>query len=140
MKFIDEENAKKENEKDDDLSYIYEIDGEKELEESTTYKVVNSAQEVGKITGQGFGGTSLFIASTSAKEALELADKATLLTTKAAELSVKAGELTAKATQLAIDAKNEAQNMNWIYKAYYYLSQSTSPLSQLASSVGTKAA
>ncbi len=139
VKFIDEENAKKEKEKDDDLSYIYEIDGEKELEESSIDKEIGK-KEAGKITAQGFGGTYLYIASTTAKEALKLSAEATQLTTKAAELSVKAGELTAKATQLAIDAKNEAQNMNWLMKIYYYVSQSTSELSQLASSVGTEAA
>jgi GTP-binding protein EngB required for normal cell division len=139
VKFIDEENAKKEKEKDDDLSYIYEIDGEKELEESSIEKEIGT-KEAGKITAQGFGGTYLYIASTTAKEALKLSAEATQLTTKAAELSVKAGELTAKATQLAIDAKNEAQNMNLLTKIYYYVTQSTSKLSQLASSVGTEAA
>ena len=139
VKFIDEENAKKEKEKDDDLSYIYEIDGEKELEESSIDKEIGK-KEAGKITAQGFGGTYLYIASTTAKEALKLSAEATQLTTEAAELSVKAGELTAKATQLAIDAKNEAQNMNWLMKIYYYVTQSTSELSQLASSVGTEAA
>ena len=82
----------------------------------------------------------MYIASTTAKESLKLSAEATQLTTKAAELSVKAGELTAKATQLAIDAKNEAQNMNLLTKIYYYVTQSTSKLSQLASSVGTEAA
>ena len=143
VKFIDEENAEKEKEKekDDDLSYIYQIDGDKELEESQTkFNVGNNAKEVGKITGQGIGSTYLIIASTSANEVAKLTANATQLTAKAAELSFKATELTAKATQLGIEAKNEYQNMNWFMKAYYYFSQSTTQLSKLASSAGTEAA
>ena len=143
VKFIDEENAEKEKEKekDDDLSYIYQIDGDKELEESQTkFNVGNNAKEVGKITGQGIGSTYLIIASTSANEVAKLTANATQLTAKAAELSFKATELTAKATQLGIEAKNEYQNMNWLLKLYYSFSQSTTQLSKLASSAGTEAA
>ena len=59
---------------------------------------------------------------------------------KAAKLSTEASKLTAQHVQLIKDVVNESQNMNWLYKEYYYITQSATPLSELASTLGTQAA
>ena len=139
--FIDEENDKKEKkrEKEDNSSYIHEINGEKELEETTENKVINGFRCFEGISSCTSGGVSLVKASTSAIKAVDLTAKATELGVKTAQLTVKAADYTAKAAQLAAEAATEAKNMDVFSKIFYAVTKITPPLSKAASTAGVQA-
>ena len=127
----------KKKEKDYYSSCTNKIDGKKLIKEPTERIVGNTAKGLGELTAQGIGGNSLVNTLINAGK---LSEKATELGIKAAELSEKASQLAAQYGQLVKDVANESQNMNWFYKAYYYITQTATPISKAAFNVGTQAA
>ena len=130
-KFIDDENVKKEKnkKKEDNEGYVYEIDGDKALEESTEYKTVNSIKcttEMGSLTS---GGISLGV---STAQAINVAN----LTAKATQLGAEASELAANAAMLAAKAKD----VNIFMKGWYFITGTTSAASKMAASAAAEAA
>ena len=131
--FIDDENAKKEKKKkkkkEDNEGFVYEIDGDKALEESTASKAINSIKcstEMGSYTS---GGISLGVAAVQTMNAANL-------TAKAAQLGAEAAELGANAARLAAKAKD----INIFMKGWYFITGTTSAASKMAASAAAEAA
>ena len=112
---------KKKKEKNTD--YIYEINGEKTLKESTEYKVKNGFKCTTETGGYISGGVSLASASIKSIKAINLSSEAAQLGTAATQLAAEATQATVKAGKLfgeATKAVDEFKNMNFITKIFYY--------------------